>query len=303
MKTVVFASGKGGTGKTTLTAVAAHLLAPAGRLAVADCDVEASNLPIALSAVTTSSESFSGGAVAVIDPELCHGCGVCLRACRFDAIIRPDRNQASSVFSVDPWLCEGCGACVPKCSYGGSITMHERTAGQVFSGTSAVGPISFGQLGPGEDLSGKLVTEVRTRAKAMAEESGAELLLIDGPPGIGCPVIAAITNTDLLVAVTEPTVSGESDLLRLIALARRLGVSVAVVLNKADLSVSGAGRIRRLVAAEGLDLIGAIPFDPTLARTLDRLAGGASADTLLAEDAPGLLAARDVVAAIAARIG
>lgn len=300
MKTVVFASGKGGTGKTTLTALAAHLLAVP--LVVADCDVEASNLPIALSATTTSSESFSGGAVAVIDPELCHGCGVCIRACRFDAIVRPDRNQTSSVLSIDPWLCEGCGACVPKCSYGGSITMHERTAGQVFSGTSAVGPISFGQLGPGEDLSGKLVTEVRSRAKAMAGETGAALLLIDGPPGIGCPVIAAITNTDLLVAVTEPTVSGESDLLRLIALARRLGVSIAVVLNKADLSANGAGRIRQLVAAEGLELIGEIPFDPTLATALDRLATGVSPDVLLAGEAPGLAAVRDVVAAVAARI-
>jgi len=302
MKTVVFASGKGGTGKTTLTAIAAHLLAPAGILAVADCDVEASNLPIALSATTTSSESFAGGAVAVIDPDLCHGCGVCIRACRFDAIVRPDRNQVSPVLYVDPWLCEGCGACVPKCSYGGSITMHERTAGQVFSGTSAVGPISFGQLGPGEDLSGKLVTEVRTRAKAMAEETGADLLLVDGPPGIGCPVIAAITNTDLLVAVTEPTLSGESDLLRLIALARRLGVSVAVVLNKADLSARGAGRIRQMVADEGLALIGEIPFDPTLASALDRLAAGAPADILLAEKAPGLIAARDVVAAVAALV-
>ncbi len=147
MKTVVFASGKGGTGKTTLTALAAHLLAPAAGLVVADCDVEASNLPIALSATTTSSESFSGGAVAVIDPDVCHGCGVCIRACRFDAIVRPDRNQTSAVLYVDPWLCEGCGACVPRCSYGGSITMQERTAGSVFSGTSTVGPISFGHWG------------------------------------------------------------------------------------------------------------------------------------------------------------
>ncbi len=300
MKTIVFASGKGGTGKTTLTALAAGMLAETNRLVIADCDVEASNLPIALSATTTSSEAFSGGAVAVIDPSRCRGCGVCRRACRFDALVWPERGERSQVLEVDPWLCEGCTACVSACGFG-AISMQERTAGTVFSGTSAAGPMSFGQLGPGEDLSGKLVTEVRARARTMAEETGADLLLIDGPPGVGCPVIAAITNTDLLVAVTEPTLSGESDLLRLVTLARGLGVPVAVVLNKSDLSARGAARIRERVATEGLELIGEIPFDPTLASALERLASGESAAALLTSDAPGLAAARGIVSAVVER--
>jgi MinD superfamily P-loop ATPase len=301
VKSIVFASGKGGTGKTTLTALAAVMLAENHRLVLADCDVEASNLPIALSVTTTASESFSGGAEAFIDPIACRGCGVCLRACRFDALVRPKRDEESPAYRVDPWLCEGCGACVPSCGYH-AISMQKKSAGEVFAGTSAVGPVSFGQLGPGEDLSGKLVTEVRSRAKTMAEESDAELLLIDGPPGVGCPVIASITNTDLLVAVTEPTLSGESDLLRLVALARRLNVKVAVVLNKADLSERGAERIRARVAAEGLELLGEIPFDPTLASVLQRLATGESAGVLLVEAAPGLTAARGIVAAVADRM-
>lgn len=297
MKTIVFASGKGGTGKTTLTALAAAMLAENRRLVLADCDVEASNLPIALSVTTTSSERFGGAAEAFIDPIACRGCGVCLRACRFGAIMRPAWNDESPAYRIDPWLCEGCGACVSRCSYR-AITMHDKSAGEVFAGTSAVGPVSFGQLGPGEDLSGKLVTEVRSRAKAMAEESDAELLLIDGPPGIGCPVIAAITNTDILVAVTEPTLSGESDLLRLVMLARRLGVKVAVVLNKADLSARGAERIRQMVARESLELLGEIPFDPTLASALERMATGEVGGSR-EEATPGLLAAESIVAAIA----
>jgi len=301
VKTVVFASGKGGTGKTTLTALAAAILAKNHRLVLADCDVEASNLPIALSVTTTASESFSGGAGAFIDPIACRGCGVCLRACRFEALVRPEWDDESPAYRVNPWLCEGCGACVSRCSYH-AISMQKKSAGEVFSGTSAVGPVSFGQLGPGEDLSGKLVTEVRSRAKAMAEESDAELLLIDGPPGVGCPVIASITNTDLLVAVTEPTLSGESDLLRLVMLARRLGVDVAVVLNKADLSARGAERIRRRVASEGLDLLGEIPFDPTLASVLERLASGARIETLLAEAAPGLAAAQGALTMVVDRL-
>ncbi len=301
MKTVVFASGKGGTGKTTLTALAASMLAEGNRLVVADCDVEASNLPIALSATTTSTETFSGGAVAVIDPIACRGCSVCKRACRFEALVSPEWDEKSPALHVDPLLCEGCGACVTRCSFS-AISMQTRTAGQVFSGTSAAGPISFGQLGPGEDLSGKLVTEVRSRAKAIAEESGADFLLIDGPPGVGCPVIASVTNTDLLVAVTEPTMSGESDLVRLITLSRGLGVRVVVVLNKADLSERGAERIRRRVLSEGLELLGEIPFDSTLASALERLASGETAEALPGQAGAGFEAAQRIVATIAERV-
>lgn len=296
MRSIVVASGKGGTGKTTLTALFALLAAREARVVLADADVEASNLPLALAARTDACEKFEGGAVARIEPIACANCGMCARVCRFDAIIEPARADDRTRHAVDPWACEGCGACLMACRYG-AIKMQKSSAGQACSGTAITGPIAFGQLGPGEDLSGRLVTEVRNRAQSAAEAHEADVLLIDGPPGIGCPVIAAITNTDLLVAVTEPTVSGEHDLGRLVELAARLDVPVKVVLNKSDLSDDGAQRIRDLAARLDIDVIAEVPFDEELARLLPELAAGAQPDT----DSPGLRAATLAWEYIAAR--
>ncbi|MCL4079412.1 ATP-binding protein [Coriobacteriia bacterium Es71-Z0120] len=296
MKTVVFASGKGGTGKTTLTALASHLWARWG-IALADCDVEAANLPIALGAQERSSRPFAGGAVAVIDQDVCRGCGACARVCRFDAIVQGSESFVRPTLAVDPLACEGCGACVVQCP-DSAIAMVSTIAGRVVTATSVVGPVVYGELVPGEDLSGKLVTEVRGAALEIAKRDGADLLVVDGPPGVGCPVIASVTNTDLVVGVAEPTVSGEHDLSRLVTLARRLGVRVAVVLNKADLSAEGAERVRHLARTEGLALLGEIPFDYALARTLEALAAGAALEDVLATGSPGLAAAREAIAAI-----
>ena len=300
MRRIVFASGKGGTGKTTMTALAAHFAAADGAtLVLADCDVEAANLPIALQATDAVCKPFAGGAKAVIDPERCRGCAACVPVCRFDAIAPADDFYRTRAYAVDPWACEGCTACVPACS-DGAIRMEPTQAGEACVATLRIGPLAFGRLAPGEDLSGKLVTEVRNTADAHAAEADAGLLLIDGPPGVGCPAIASITNTDLVVAVTEPTLSGEHDLLRLVTLARRLGVPVAVVLNKADLSAEGAARIRTRVAAEGLVLAGELPFDPELADTLGRLASGTATGILTG---PGIVAARDAWRRIVATVG
>lgn len=298
MKTVVFASGKGGTGKTTLTALASHLWA-SHRVVLADCDVEAANLPIALGARERSSRPFAGGAVASIDQDICLGCGACARWCRFGAIMQGSESFVRPTLAVDPLSCEGCGACVAQCP-DEAIVMVSTIAGKVVTAASAVGPVVYGELEPGEDLSGKLVTEVRGVALEIAKLDGAHLLLVDGPPGVGCPVIASVTNTDLVVGVAEPTVSGEHDLARLVALARRLGVRVAVVLNKADLSVDGAERIRQLAHIEGTPLVGEIPFDNALARTLEALAAGTAPSDVLAVDSPGLTAAREAITAIGA---
>lgn len=294
MKTVVFASGKGGTGKTTLTALAAHAWASRG-IVLADCDVEAANLPIALGARETGARPFLGGGVAVIDQDVCRGCGACARVCRFDAIV-PGRAGSRPTLAVDAFACEGCGACIEQCP-DGAISMTGTIAGRVVEAASTAGPIVYGELEPGEDLSGKLVTEVRGAAGRIAETDGAGLVLVDGPPGVGCPVIASVTNADLLVAVAEPTISGEHDLARLLDLARRLKVRAAMVLNKADLSASGADRIRDLAAREGLPLIGEIPFDEALARTLHDLAAGAAFEDVLAGGSPGIVAARDAIEA------
>lgn len=286
---VVFASGKGGTGKTTFTAIVAALASRERRVILADCDVEAANLPIALQAEETSSESFAGGSVAAVDPELCRGCGACVRACRFDALIPPERAIGS--YTVDPWACEGCAACIRTCPYG-ALSMQAGAPGAIVSARSIVGDLVYGILGPGEDLSGKLVTEVRTHADEVGD--GSEIQFIDGPPGVGCPVIASITNTDQLIAITEPTVSGEHDLMRLVTLARRLDVPIAAVINKADLSERGAAHLRERLAEEGVELIAEVPFDPALASTLSRFANGDDSAAAFSAESPGEIAASTV---------
>ncbi len=295
MRRIVFASGKGGTGKTTLTALVARLLADDGRpLVLADCDVEAANLPIALRAEVLSRDPFAGSAKAVIDPAACRGCGACRTVCRFDAIGPAEDFPRSRLFEVDSWACEGCGACVPACS-DRAIRMEPSQAGEVMTASTSVGPMAFGRLAAGEDLSGKLVTEVRGRADAIAAERESDLMLIDGPPGVGCPAIAALTGTDLVIAVTEPTVSGEHDLLRLVALARRFNIPVHVVLNKADLSRSGAERLRTRVQTEGLEMLAEIPYDESVARIPELLATGALSAY---PDGPALEAVRQVARAV-----
>ncbi|MDZ4169712.1 MAG: ATP-binding protein [Coriobacteriia bacterium] len=275
------ASGKGGTGKTTLTAAFAHLAAAHNRVVVADADVEASNLPLALRVRTDDCLAFSGGAEASIDESTCSACGACHDVCRFAAIL-----PGTDHYLVDHLSCEGCGRCEHECPVG-AITMRVRTVGEACTGSSSIGPAAFGQLGPGQDLSGRLVTEVRRLASEAAGRHDADLLLIDGPPGVGCPLIAAVASTDLLVAVAEPSVSGAHDLERLVKLARRLNLPVLVVLNKADLAEEGAKRIRALSRDHSLPIIAEVPFDPTIAGMLEALASGRDA---MAVRTPALVA-------------
>ena len=239
MKTVVVASGKGGTGKTTLSVLFAHLFATHHQLVVADCDVEASNLPLALQVEVDGKREFLGTSKPVLDAELCTSCAVCGESCRFGAI----SLSAGDTPIFDEWVCEGCGVCVSDCPMG-AIRLEPRIAGELMTGISPTGPVVFAQLRPGEDLSGRLVAEVRDQARRLAADNGTDLVLVDGPPGVGCPTIASLSNADALVAVAEPSVSGEHDLVRLTALARRLEVPTCVVLNKADLSARGAERLQ-----------------------------------------------------------
>ncbi len=273
MKRVVVASGKGGTGKTTVSAVFARLASASWKVTVADADVEASNLPIALKVTDASCSAFQGGRKAYIVPERCDGCGACIASCRFGAIGYGDGGTVH----VDALVCEGCGRCVAVCPHA-AIQSAAASAGEACSGTSVVGPIAYGQLGPGEDLSGRLVTEVRLRANNAAEEDGSDLVVIDGPPGVGCPLIAAVANTDALVAVAEPTVSGAHDLNRLVDLAQRLALPVYVVLNKADLSDEGACHIRELCTARHLPILAEVPFDPALGAHIERIASAGADD-------------------------
>jgi MinD superfamily P-loop ATPase len=296
MKSVVVASGKGGTGKTTLTAVFAHLSARTHEVAVADGDVEASNLPLALRAYDASCTEFPGIPKVSILGERCTECGLCAEVCRFDAIV----VEPSGAYRVDPLACEGCGRCVTVCPSDAIVT-SPASAGEACLGRSDFGPLAFGQLGPGEDLSGKLVTEVRRLGRDAADQHQSDVLLIDGPPGTGCPLIAAVASTDMVVAVAEPTISGEHDLDRLAAVAARLDLPVRVVLNKADLSEHGAQRVRELCASRGLPVLVEVPFDRALASTLEMLAQGVEID--VPKDSAGWVAAAEAWKMIESELG
>lgn len=269
MRTLVVASGKGGTGKTTMAAVLIRLAARTHRMAVADCDVEASNLPLALRVDVVSSTPFAGRPRTVIDQALCEGCGDCLARCRFGALTLSPEGLAT----IDPWLCESCGACAQACEVD-AIGFVPQQAGEILVADGPIGPMVFGRLQPGEDLSGKLVTSVREGISDIANARGADLIIVDGPPGVGCPAIASITGAEGVLAITEPTLSGEHDLRRLVALAHQMRVPVKVVLNKADLSVSGAERIRAACRDLEIELVGEVAFDPELPSALEAVAQG-----------------------------
>jgi MinD superfamily P-loop ATPase len=277
MRTLLVASGKGGTGKTTVTAVLVALAARECRVAVADCDVEASNLPLALRATVTTREPFAGPPQVVVDERRCRGCGACVRACPFDAMaIGPEGHAA-----VDPWLCESCGACVRACP-ADAIALVPQVAGALFVGECWAGPVVWGDLRPGEDLSGRLVALVREHAADLARRHDADLLLVDGPPGVGCPAIAAMVGVDAVLAVTEPTPAAVHDLRRLAGLAVQLRVPVAVVLNKVDLSPSGAEFVRAACAELGLALVAEVRFDAELPRLMEAVASGRTEPARLA---------------------
>ena len=244
-------SGKGGTGKTSLVAAFARL---AGRLVVADADVDAANLSLALEAERRSSEDFFAGVRARIDESLCAACGTCLEVCRFGAVIEGE------TYSVDPLECEGCGACAVTCpSEAVSFTRHR--AGDLLESMTPYGPMVHAELGVAEDNSGKLVAAVVENAKRRAAAEGIELVLIDGPPGIGCPVHAAVSGAEKMLAVAEPSVSGYHDLDRLLELARHFKVAAAVCVNRWDVSPEETERIEARCREIEVPVLGRVPFD------------------------------------------
>lgn len=268
---VAVVSGKGGTGKTTITAVLAALSAP---LVLADADVEASNLPLVFAGRQVASSPFPGLSRAAVDPARCNGCGICVDVCRFGAV----RAAASggTTPDIDPLRCEGCGVCVDTCP---AEAIHEVPcqAGTLHVFRSSVGTLVSADLAPGEDLSGRLTTMVRQRAMHEAEREHLDLVLIDGPPGTGCPAIATITGADALIAVTEPTAAGAADLQRLVTLAARFQLMPTVIINKVDLSPQGAQELERACQEWGLSVSARLPFVP---RLTEWLAAGARLEDL-----------------------
>lgn len=250
MKQLVVISGKGGTGKTTMAASLASLAE--GGMVVADCDVDAPDLHLILKPEIKETHDFLGLKIAKIDPDKCTKCGECEKACRFDAI---------SDFQVDPRGCEGCKVCTLVCP-SEAVRMIETISGHSYVSETRFGTMVHADLFPGEEASGKLVTMVRELAFKVAEREKKDLVLIDGSPGIGCPVIASITGTDIALVMTEPSISGAHDLERILSVTKHFGVKALVCVNKYDLNVEMTGEIEDLCREMGVDVVGKLPFDP-----------------------------------------
>jgi MinD superfamily P-loop ATPase len=248
MREIVVLSGKGGTGKTIILASFAAL---ADSKVLCDCDVDAANLHLVLQPTAKETHEFWGSKVAVMDEEACTRCGLCVDACRFDAIRE---------FQVDPLACEGCGLCLHVCPER-AVTMVDRLAGHWYLSDTRYGRLVHARLGAGQENSGRLVTVVRQRARAIAEEEGAAYILSDGPPGIGCPVISSLSGASLALVVTEPSLSASHDLERVLAVSGHFRVPALVCINKYDLDERNSRRIEDYCGDVGVDVGARIPFD------------------------------------------
>ncbi len=258
MKELVVISGKGGTGKTSIVASFALL---AESCVLADCDVDAADLHLILSPTVQRREPFSGGSGATILPENCTGCGTCETVCRFQAVVPGDP------FQIDPIACEGCGVCAHFCPED-AIDFSPEINGEWYISDTRCGPLVHARLGIAQENSGKLVSLVRGQAKRVAKEREAALLIIDGSPGIGCPVIASITGADEVLAVTEPTLSGIHDLERVARLTRHFGVKTSVCINKWDLNEDLAREIEVKASTWDISVASRVRYDPAVTEAM-----------------------------------
>jgi MinD superfamily P-loop ATPase len=256
LRELVIISGKGGTGKTSVTAAFASLTKNS---VLCDADVDAADLHLLMQPKVQQRTDFMGGCLAEIRIDDCVECGRCIELCRFGAI--------SEDYVVDPIGCEGCGVCVDLCPEQ-AIDFPVQKCGEWFVSTTRFGPMVHARLGIAEENSGKLVSLVRQETKKLAEEEGRELILTDGPPGIGCPVIAAIGGATALAIIVEPTVSGLHDMLRVADLAVHFKVPGLVCINKYDLNMEITTRIEAFATERNMKIIGRIPFDPVFIRAM-----------------------------------
>jgi len=256
MKQLTVLSGKGGTGKTTITASLAVL---AKNAVVADCDVDAPDLHLLLHPSVVKTQEFKGSKLAVIDKSKCIECGLCREKCRFDAI--------TENFEVDPIACEGCGVCTIVCPVS-AITLTERISGHAYVSKTKYGFMAHAMLSPGEANSGKLATLVRQNAKILAEKEHRDLIIIDGPPGIGCPVIASVTGIDAGLVITEPTMSGIHDFERALQLLKHFNVTPFVCVNMYDINKDNAEKIVSFCRENDIEVVGKIPFNPVVTEAM-----------------------------------
>jgi MinD superfamily P-loop ATPase len=266
MKQLVVLSGKGGTGKTSVAAALGHLASQEMTIVLADADVDASNLELVLDPTKREEHDFVGGKVAVIDPDRCTACGDCQVVCRFDALLSPTETFTDA-YKVDPLACEGCASCHYQCPEQ-AIHMEEQQAGRWFRSDTRFGPLFHAHLFAGQENSGKLVAQVKQRGRLLAANTGAELLLVDGPPGIGCPVISASAGADAALLVIEPTVSSAHDLERILGTTNHFGVASLAVINKADLNPARADEIVAFCTRQGVEVVGCIPYDTVVTEAM-----------------------------------
>lgn len=261
MKEIVVISGKGGTGKTSVTA--SFALLGAGDIVAADCDVDAADMHLLLAPVPELTEDFYSGETAVINPALCTGCGECERVCRFRAV-----SAAGAVYAIDPVSCEGCGYCARVCPAGAITNVPQKAGVWYRSKTRAGFTMVHAKLGIGAENSGKLVAHVKKKAKERAESDSRRFVLVDGSPGIGCPVVSSLSGADYVVLVTEPTVTGLHDLKRVHELVRKFSIRAGCIINKADINAEAARRTAAFLEAEGIDLLAELPYDENFTKAM-----------------------------------
>jgi MinD superfamily P-loop ATPase len=265
MKEALVISGKGGTGKTTVSAALADILAANHNLVLVDADVDAANLELLMQPALEKQFDFLAGTTAVIDQSECISCGLCAQVCRFDAV-----KEDNGAYSIDPSFCEGCLSCTYQCPVD-AISSHTQKSGEWYRSSTAYGTLFHAFLHPGAENSGKLVSTIKTAARDYALETGSDLMLIDGPPGIGCPVTAALQGSDLAVIVCEPTVSGVHDMRRVHQAASHFGIPCGIVINKYDLNQEMRMQIKQYAKENEISIIGEIPYDE---RILAAVCGG-----------------------------
>lgn len=269
VKEIVVISGKGGTGKTSLVAAFAALARDA---VLADCDVDAADLHLIVAPEVRQTQEFSGGKVARVVADKCVGCGRCAELCRFEAVALdgPANDVVAKTYRIDPVACEGCGVCARFCPVD-AIALETAINGRWFISETRLGPMVHARLTPGEENSGKLVTLIRREAKRIGAERGMGLIIVDGSPGVGCPVIASVTGADFALVVTEPTLSGRHDLERVLELTAHFQIPAAVCINKFDINPKISESIEQTAARRQAPVLGTIPYDTVV--TEAQLAG------------------------------
>ncbi len=261
MKEVVVISGKGGTGKTSLTSSFAFL--GGKQLVIGDCDVDADDMHLLLAPDYYKSEDFFSGFEAQIDNGKCIQCGKCAEVCRFHAV-----SNEGGFYKIDEIGCEGCGYCAEVCPTE-AIDMLDSYVGNIFESTIKTGAsMIHARLRAGADNSGKLVARVKQDARKKAQELGINMIIIDGSPGIGCPVISSITGADYVILVTEPTPSGLHDLKRVYELVKKFKIKAGLIINKYDLNSGVSAEIKKFADTENISLIAELPYNEDFTKAI-----------------------------------